>query len=106
MTVPADGLGRPAAHRGARHGHHEWSSWSTLANSVAELLADLTGGVPAEIPPLYESVDRDAVEAVLLDPDGVPREMASISFVHLGYELTIHGTGEIVARSPYPTVEP
>lgn len=104
MTIRANELGEPTA--AVHRGYHEWNGRHSLTNSVAELLAELAGEDPTEIPPLYESVDMDAVEAVLLDPDGTPREKASISFAHVGYEVTLHGSGEIVARSADPIAEP
>lgn len=77
--------------------YHDWDGSDSLSFSVSQLLEELSEQPMADIPPLYESIDLDHAESVLVDPRGRPREDVSIQFTHAGYEITIDSVGEISA---------
>lgn len=61
--------------------------------TLPEAIAAATGRSPTEGPPLQESVDVDALRA-LLDGDS---EVMSVSFVYDGVRVTIEGDGTVRA---------
>ena len=77
---------------------HDWDSCEEVVVSVAEALADRTGVPAHELPPLYDSVDPDALDGVArtLDSDGTDGR-ASVTFPALesDYLVTVHADGGV-----------
>lgn len=63
------------------------------SNQVALAIASREHVVVAELPPLYESVDSDGLDAFLRSAPG-----ASVTFTHCGYEVTVTGRGKVELR--------
>ena len=65
-----------------------------LAESVVNVIANVKGVDPLDIPPLYDSVDLDAVEALLEDTD-----TQQIQFRHAGFDVVVTSSGDIKINS-------
>lgn len=59
--------------------------------AVAEALAEAEGVAVTELPPLFDTLDADALNALLMS---APRD-ARVSFAHLGHEVVVSGRGEV-----------
>lgn len=71
---------------------HEWDQSEHPGVTLVEAVAAATGRTTADLPPLRESVDPDALEAIL------SREKASsvaISFQYAGTTVQVKGDGTI-----------
>lgn len=70
----------------------EASAWDDRlpSNVVALAIARREHVVVGELPPLFGSVDTDALDALVR---ATPRSV--VSFTHLGYEVTVTGDGEV-----------
>ena len=77
-------------------GHPSRSPPEPPTHAVAAALAAREGVDPTELPPLHDSIDTEAMDAVL---DG--GEDVRLTFSHLGYEVTVTGDGrvEVVDRT-------
>ena len=72
---------------------YEKQSDGTLADAVIAALVEASGTPATEIPPLYETVDPDALENLFgARINGPDRIRGRISFHHYGYCVTIDGT--------------
>lgn len=83
---------------GTYHTSHDWEAGESISVRVAVLVGAVTGTDPTDLPPLYDSVDLEAVERVLLAADGTPSADVSVRFTHAGCEVTVFGSGDITAR--------
>ncbi|MFD1598570.1 HalOD1 output domain-containing protein [Halobellus rarus] len=63
---------------------------STVSEQIVEKVARVTGTDALKLPPLYDSVDTDALNALVESPGYV-----EISFVYAGQEVCIENDGEI-----------
>lgn len=52
---------------------------------IVEALAEATDQRPVDVPPLYESVDLDALAALVIHRD----EDVHVEFEHVGYTVTV-----------------
>lgn len=77
---------------------HDWDCDEQVVVTVVEALAE-HAGVPAhEIPPLYDSVDPEALDAVVrtLDPEVVGgRVRVTLSILDSEYVVTVHADGGV-----------
>ena len=72
----------------------------TLADTVAEAVAAAEGVAPADLPPLYETVDLEALEQLFDRPDAD----AVFSFVFDGWNVFVDANGRIrVCDATQPT---
>ena len=61
------------------------------STAVVETVAAAEGWEPAEVPePLYESIDPDALEALVESVDE-----GRITFSYLGYDITVDADGHV-----------
>lgn len=77
---------------------HDWESDEQVTVTVAEALAEYTGVPAYELPPLYDSVDPDALDAVIrtLDPEGAEgRSCVTFSALNSDYLVTVHADGGV-----------
>lgn len=75
---------------------HEWDAWYPLESSIITLISTITGTEPDAIPPLYESIDVEAIETLLADREPGPRDAVSVSFTHQDCRITINSSGELL----------
>lgn len=61
-----------------------------VSTTVVRSLGAITNTAPEEVPPLYDSVDPDALDRLIDDGADV-----RVRFEHVGYRITVTGTGEV-----------
>jgi len=78
---------------------YEWSS-TAPSTAVIETVAIALNREPTTIEPLYESVDPDALDA-LLRPGGSPANAddITVSFVVGDRRVTVHSRGDVIVRA-------
>ncbi|MFD1599266.1 HalOD1 output domain-containing protein [Halobellus rarus] len=79
--------------------HYEWES-TPPSTAVVETVAKATGSEPTSLGPLYDSLDPDALNALVasIPPSAVGRDIC-ISLALDGHRVTIYGDGEVVVRT-------
>lgn len=70
------------------------SSDASLAETIVKAIATVKGVSPMEVPPLYDSVDPDAVESLFEHSDS-----HRIQFRHAGFDVVVTASGEIKLSS-------
>jgi hypothetical protein len=58
--------------------------------AVLEVVAAAEGCDPRELNPLYERIDPEAIDTLVNSP-----MQGQITFTYHGYELQVHGDGEV-----------
>lgn len=71
----------------------------SLCLAVVAVIAVATDRDPAELPPLNEYIDTDALNAVFSTTPGAGRRTGRISFTYEGFALTV-GTDGTIEASP------
>lgn len=72
-----------------------------LSTLVVHALADVEGIDPAEIEPLNDVVDPDAMDDIFRpNRDGTPREGGQLSFAISGHRVVVHSVGRIEVVPP------
>jgi len=71
---------------------------ASLTERIVEASADVAGSDSLDLPPLYDAVDPDALEA-LYDRDGT--DGPEVKFTYAGCGVTVHGDGS-VSVTPEP----
>ena len=66
-----------------------------ISQKVIEAIADATGVDPLELPPLYDSVDPDALDS-LFSHEGAGGCITSLCFEIGDCEVLVRGSGEVV----------
>lgn len=69
------------------------SSDDPISHRVVDAVADATGVDPLDLPPLYERVDPDALDALFRDAGGA--SVASVRFEFSGCEVLVRGSGQV-----------
>lgn len=69
--------------------------WSAVGptTAIAETLAAVEGTEPGEIGPLYESVDSDALDALVRNQD--PNADCAVVFPYEEYSVTVTASGTV-----------
>lgn len=73
-----------------------------MSTAIIEAVADHAGIDPTELPPLYESVETDALEALFRSfPDGPLRQEGDVTFSYAGYlvQVTADRAIEVTSES-------
>ena len=80
-------------------------SWSgPVSVDILLTVAELEGIDPAELPPLRDVIDVDAIDALFDSGDrGTSRGPGHVSFRYMEYSITVYHDGEFVVR---PLVDP
>lgn len=95
----ADGLGYDP-HTGAYHSTHDWDSDEPLTSTVMELILALTGEEPASGPPLWETIDPDALNQLFGSDGRVSQSSARLTFYHQRYTVTVQRDGHVFVYPP------
>lgn len=77
---------------------HDWNADEQVAVTVAEALAEHAGVPVVELPPLYDSVDTDALDTLVrtLDPEGSDgQSCVTFSARDSAYLVTVHADGGV-----------
>jgi len=73
--------------------------WSDLAVVIVSALQDYTDRDAEEFPPLYDSVDADALAALCQQSSGGARDGVQVRFFYADHELAVTGEGLVLVRS-------
>lgn len=77
---------------------YDWES-TPPSTAIVETIAEATGDNPTSLEPLYESVDPDALNALLTSvPSPTAGRDLRISLSVDGHAITVFGDGGIVVR--------
>lgn len=82
--------------------HRAWLDWSRderVSDAVVEAVAAAERVCPAQLEPLYDHVDPEALDE-LFGPTrtGMREAFGHTSFSYAGYLVTVHSDGEITIR--------
>lgn len=69
-----------------------------VAEAVVRVVAEATGDDREELPPLYEAIDPDALNAVFASTPGTERSAGDVTFGYAGREVTVNAASEVVVR--------
>lgn len=79
---------------------YDWSE-TVPSTAVAETVAEAVNEAPTEIPPLYESIDTDALDSIIRSNGHQPRgQHRCISFSYAKLWVTIDGSGMVSVNPP------
>ncbi|WP_231188652.1 HalOD1 output domain-containing protein [Haladaptatus sp. DYF46] len=71
----------------------------SISTVIAETIANHKGVDPADIEPLYTTIDSDALDALFAPRnDGSARTTGQITFIHAGYEITVNSDRTITVE--------
>jgi hypothetical protein len=70
-----------------------------LSAVIVSAVEEHTGRDAAEFPPLYDSIDADALAALCRRPDGRSRDGVQVRFFYADHELAVTGEGLVLVRS-------
>ncbi|MEF8856214.1 MAG: HalOD1 output domain-containing protein [Haloplanus sp.] len=70
-----------------------------LSTVIVSAVEEHTGRDAADFPPLYESIDADALASVCTRPDGTPRDGVQVRFFYADHELAVTSEGLVLVRS-------
>jgi hypothetical protein len=77
---------------------YEWSL-TDPATAVIESVAAATGRDPVAIGPLHDSVDPDALDALIRNGGATDTDTVTVSLCFEGRRVTVHSTGDVVVRA-------
>ena len=99
LSAGAESMGRAD---GTVRAQYEWAS-TPPPIAVVETIAVALDREPTALEPLYESVDLDALDALLeaKDSSATPGDL-TVTFTVADREATVHGSGEVVVRADPP----
>lgn len=72
--------------------HVESTTADTASNSVIEAVARAEAVDPAKLPPLYDTIDPDALNSLF----ETPCRTGKVSFRYGGRDVTVTGDGDVV----------
>ena len=67
----------------------------TATEAVIQTVAETTNTDPLELPPLYETIDPDALDALIAD-----MQAGTISFTYTDCEITVHSDSTVTIVEP------
>lgn len=81
-------------------GQGSWDSSERLVTTIVAAVADHTGRDVADLDPLYEVVDSEALAELFKPrPNGQPRDNgARVEFTYAGCEVLVTGSSDITVR--------
>jgi hypothetical protein len=84
---------------GAVRAQFDWAS-TAPSTAVIETLAVALDREGTTLDPLYESVDPDALDALVHSTGpSTNGDTVTVSFVFAEQQVTVHGTGEVIVRT-------
>lgn len=78
--------------------HYEWSEPCLPSTALIEVIAAATDRDPLDMPPLYEHVDVDALDAILTARWNGTNGTVNVSFAYDGVEILLDSDGNIELR--------
>ncbi|ELY93247.1 hypothetical protein C482_19796 [Natrialba chahannaoensis JCM 10990] len=104
LTPVDEAVGQTVYHNDARGTYHLWcdeSEYEPVTVALPLAISSISGVEPAELEPLANSIDPDALNALVTDwrrrsARRIGERTDSISFLFAQHDITIHDDGEIV----------
>lgn len=76
---------------------HQFVDDTLVSTSVVTAVARAHGVHPTDLPPLFDTIDPEALDALVTHHvERSSRTDLVVTFVYEGCEVTVHGDGEIV----------
>lgn len=78
--------------------HHDWEESTDLSATIIDAVSAVIGREPTDIEPLYEVVDPDALDQLLLSlrpSDGNHPGRREVKFIYNGCQITAESSGDI-----------
>lgn len=81
---------------------HDFDGPASLTTTLVHAIADVTGIDVSDTEfTLHDHVDPDALDRLFASkPDGTPRTSGHVGFTVWGYQVTVHGDGQIAIVPP------
>lgn len=73
----------------------EYSSDAPPSEAIVRALAAASGAEPTDLEPLYDSIETDALDALLGDPVFGDGASLVVEFVTSGYRVVVRGDGHV-----------
>ena len=73
----------------------DWGGSLTPSISLIEELSEMTDRDPLTMPPLYDSIDTDALDSLLSNASTNGHPTVTVSFEYDGYSISIESSGNI-----------
>lgn len=71
-----------------------------VSTAVVEAIAAEADRDPTELPPLFDTIDPDALDAIFsTQPDGTPRRDGEVVFPYAGYRVCVSADRTVEVRS-------
>lgn len=70
---------------------------NTPVYAAVSAVAEVDGTDPVELPPLYDAIDPEALNALFTSQSHAPVER--LSFQYAGYEVVVRGNGTVLVRA-------
>lgn len=100
MTEPEESPPDPSdrdANGGERQFWHDWTGPASLSTTVVLAAAEVTGRAPADLPPLNDSIDPDALDSIFSPGlDTTLRTEGYVAFEFVDYDVRVHANGNVV----------
>lgn len=81
------------------HVWHDTEDTGSLSTTVVTAVAKAASVEPVELPPLYETIDPDALDKLLgASPTGSRSYNGYVTFGYADHSVTVHADGEIVVH--------
>ena len=82
---------------------HNWNQHDSISTTLIEAVSAVVGEQSTTLPPLFESVDPDALDSVFEPTTATPRTAGRISIPYAGFLVTIYADGEITFTASQST---
>lgn len=73
----------------------DWSKIGSPSVGVSSAVAEFTGKPVTKLPPIQESIDSDAMDALLADTKRVVSDDVTLTFEYEDVRVRVDGTGRI-----------
>jgi hypothetical protein len=98
MDTPEDSPDEDSETGETVRAEYEWTS-TAPSTGVVETIASATGRDPTTLDPLFETIDLEALDALLGADERTTAGEAVVSFRFSDREITVSSTGEVVVRA-------
>lgn len=96
ITNSTDSTGSTVPSNGAIHDYYDPNSGDTIGYTVVTAVAAARETDPIDLPPLYDSIDVDALDAIVDGAQDRPDDVEGrVSFTYAGLEIAVDFDGWI-----------
>lgn len=76
-----------------------------LTQAIVEAVAEADDVDPLDLPPLYETVDPDALETLFTATNTSPRSTGKVTFEYSGHTVVVSSDGSIMVADEQTALE-